>query len=71
MIQRQLVDKLALKILEGEFGEGDLVRIDAADGGLVFAEEQERSRTDVATYVVQATWERHHHVAEIRSRALK
>jgi ATP-dependent Clp protease ATP-binding subunit ClpB len=36
VIQRQLVDKLALKILEGEFGEGDLVRIDAADGELSF-----------------------------------
>jgi ATP-dependent Clp protease ATP-binding subunit ClpB len=36
VIQRQLVDKLALKILEGEFGEGDLVRVDAADGELSF-----------------------------------
>jgi ATP-dependent Clp protease ATP-binding subunit ClpB len=36
VIQRQLVDKLALKILEGEFGEGDLVRIDATDGELGF-----------------------------------
>ena len=36
VIQRQLVDKLALKILEGEFGEGDLVRIDAAEGELTF-----------------------------------
>ncbi len=37
VIQKQLVDKLALKILEGEFGEGDLVRIGAAAGELVFA----------------------------------
>jgi ATP-dependent Clp protease ATP-binding subunit ClpB len=36
VIQKQLVDKLALKILEGEFGEGDLVRVDAADGKVVF-----------------------------------
>ena len=36
VIQKQLVDKLALKILEGEFGEGDLVRIDAAEGELAF-----------------------------------
>src|SRR6202789_3583775 len=36
VIQKQLVDKLALKILEGEVGEGDLIRIDAADGELVF-----------------------------------
>jgi ATP-dependent Clp protease ATP-binding subunit ClpB len=36
VIQRQLVDKLALKILEGEFSEGDLVRVDAAAGEIVF-----------------------------------
>jgi ATP-dependent Clp protease ATP-binding subunit ClpB len=37
VIQRELVDKLALKLLEGEFGEGDLVRVDAEDGELRFA----------------------------------
>jgi ATP-dependent Clp protease ATP-binding subunit ClpB len=36
VIQRQLVDKLALKILEGEFAEGDTVLVDAADGELRF-----------------------------------
>jgi ATP-dependent Clp protease ATP-binding subunit ClpB len=36
VIQKQLIDKLALKILEGEFGEGDLVKVDAAEGELVF-----------------------------------
>jgi ATP-dependent Clp protease ATP-binding subunit ClpB len=36
VIQKQLVDKLALKILEGEFGEGDTVRVDTLDGDLVF-----------------------------------
>ena len=36
VIQKQLVDKLALKILEGEFIEGDTVRVDAAEGELVF-----------------------------------
>ena len=36
VIQKQLVDKLALKILEGEFVEGDLVEIDAAEGELSF-----------------------------------
>jgi ATP-dependent Clp protease ATP-binding subunit ClpB len=35
-IQKQLVDKLARKILEGEFAEGDTVRVDAADGELAF-----------------------------------
>jgi len=37
VIQKQLVDKLALKILEGEFVEGDLVRVDAEGGELIFA----------------------------------
>ncbi|MGN6663133.1 MAG: ATP-dependent chaperone ClpB [Solirubrobacterales bacterium] len=36
VVQKQLVDKLALKILEGEFTEGDTVRVDAAEGGIVF-----------------------------------
>ena len=36
VIQKQLVDKLALRLLEGEFGTGDVVRVDAADGELVF-----------------------------------
>jgi ATP-dependent Clp protease ATP-binding subunit ClpB len=36
VIQRQLVDKLALKLLEGEFKPGDTVRVDAADGELSF-----------------------------------
>jgi ATP-dependent Clp protease ATP-binding subunit ClpB len=41
VIQKQLVDKLALRLLEGEFAEGDLVRIDAAGGELTF-EKAER-----------------------------
>jgi ATP-dependent Clp protease ATP-binding subunit ClpB len=36
VIQKQLVDKLALKILEGEFGDGDRVRVDAAEGEIAF-----------------------------------
>jgi ATP-dependent Clp protease ATP-binding subunit ClpB len=36
VIQKQLVDKLALKLLEGEFGSGDVVRVDAAEGVLTF-----------------------------------
>jgi ATP-dependent Clp protease ATP-binding subunit ClpB len=34
-IQKHLVDPLALAILEGEFREGDTVRVDAAEGELV------------------------------------
>jgi ATP-dependent Clp protease ATP-binding subunit ClpB len=37
VIQKQLVDKLALRLLEGEFAEGDTVSVDAADGELTFA----------------------------------
>ncbi|MEA2388932.1 MAG: ATP-dependent Clp protease ATP-binding subunit ClpB [Thermoleophilaceae bacterium] len=36
VIQKQLVDKLALKLLEGEFAPGDTVRVDAKEGELVF-----------------------------------
>jgi len=36
VIQKRLVDRLALALLEGEFSEGDTVRVDAADGELVF-----------------------------------
>jgi len=36
VIQKQLVDKLALRMLEGEFSEGDVVRVDAKKGELTF-----------------------------------
>jgi ATP-dependent Clp protease ATP-binding subunit ClpB len=36
VIQKRLVDPLALAILEGRFAPGDVVRVDAADGELVF-----------------------------------
>jgi ATP-dependent Clp protease ATP-binding subunit ClpB len=35
-IQRLLENPLALRLLEGEFGEGDTIRVDAHDGELVF-----------------------------------
>jgi ATP-dependent Clp protease ATP-binding subunit ClpB len=35
VIQKRLVDPLALAILEGRFGAGDTVRVDAVDGELV------------------------------------
>ncbi len=35
VIQKRLVDPLALAILEGRFGPGDTVRVDAVDGELV------------------------------------
>jgi ATP-dependent Clp protease ATP-binding subunit ClpB len=36
VIQKQLIDVLALKLLEGEFAEGDAVVVDAKDGQLAF-----------------------------------
>jgi len=36
VIQKQLIDALALKILEGEFSEGDRVSVGANDGQLTF-----------------------------------
>ena len=44
VIQRQLVDKLALKLLEGEFAEGDEIEVDVEDGELVFSSAVEASR---------------------------
>ncbi len=37
VIQRELVDKLALRLLEGEFADGDVVAVDTTpDGELAF-----------------------------------
>jgi ATP-dependent Clp protease ATP-binding subunit ClpB len=36
-IQRLIENPLALRLLEGDFAEGDTVRVDVADGELVFA----------------------------------
>jgi ATP-dependent Clp protease ATP-binding subunit ClpB len=48
VIQKQLVDKLALKILEGEFAEGDTVHVDAADGVLAFERVESGARPAAA-----------------------
>jgi ATP-dependent Clp protease ATP-binding subunit ClpB len=42
VISKQLVDKLALRLLEGDFGEGDTVRVDARDGELSFEKAKPR-----------------------------
>jgi ATP-dependent Clp protease ATP-binding subunit ClpB len=39
-IQRRVLDQLAMKVLEGEFREGDSIRIDARAGELTFAKAQ-------------------------------
>ncbi|TML81837.1 MAG: AAA family ATPase [Actinobacteria bacterium] len=41
-IQRMVENPLALRLLEGDFGEGDSVRVDAKDGELVFEREAAR-----------------------------
>jgi ATP-dependent Clp protease ATP-binding subunit ClpB len=48
VIQKQLVDKLALKLLEGEFQPGDRVLVDAADGELVFSDAESSPDTPFA-----------------------
>ncbi|MDX6718895.1 MAG: ATP-dependent Clp protease ATP-binding subunit ClpB [Solirubrobacteraceae bacterium] len=40
VIQKRLVDRLALAMLQGEFTDGDTVRVDAADGELVLVKAQ-------------------------------
>ena len=32
-IQREILDPLAMRVLQGEFKEGDVIRVDAAGGG--------------------------------------
>jgi ATP-dependent Clp protease ATP-binding subunit ClpB len=36
-IQRQVLDPLALRVLQGEFGEGDRILVDVGDNGIRFA----------------------------------
>ena len=48
VIQRQLVDRLALKLLEGEFAEGDLVRVEAEGGELAFERAQSPAASEPA-----------------------
>jgi ATP-dependent Clp protease ATP-binding subunit ClpB len=40
-IQRRVLDPLALRVLEGEFGEGDNVVVDAKGGDIVFEKRQQ------------------------------
>ena len=39
-LQRQVLDPLAMRILQGEFAEGDRISIDAAAGALQFLKQQ-------------------------------
>jgi ATP-dependent Clp protease ATP-binding subunit ClpB len=46
VIQKKLVDPLALAMLQGDFAEGDVVRVTAADGELVIVKAP--ARADIA-----------------------
>ena len=49
VIQKRLIDKLALAMLEGEYGEGDVIEVDAGDGDLTFEKKaSERAGEPVA-----------------------
>jgi ATP-dependent Clp protease ATP-binding subunit ClpB len=48
VIQKQLIDKLALALLEGKFAPGDRIRVDARDGELVFEQAPETAAAPVA-----------------------
>ena len=37
LLQKEIADRLALRLLQGEFGEGDRVEVDGGDGGLRFS----------------------------------
>ena len=39
-IQRRVLDPLALRVLEGDFVDGDTVVVDATAGGLIFEKQQ-------------------------------
>jgi ATP-dependent Clp protease ATP-binding subunit ClpB len=43
-IQRRLLDPLALRVLEGDFVEGDTVHVGAGSNGLTFEKKQEAVR---------------------------
>jgi ATP-dependent Clp protease ATP-binding subunit ClpB len=48
VIQKRLVDRLALAILQGEFTPGDTVKVDAVDGELLFTKVAGAARTTSA-----------------------
>jgi ATP-dependent Clp protease ATP-binding subunit ClpB len=47
VIQKRLVDPLALAILEGDFREGDTVRVDNGDGELILSRSEDRAAAAV------------------------
>ena len=46
MIQRRVLDPLAMRVLEGEFGEGDRVVVDVGDNGLMFEVKEQGAQVE-------------------------
>ena len=46
MIQKQLIDRLALKVLEGEFTEGDRIVVDLDGDELTFTKSKKPSKAE-------------------------
>jgi ATP-dependent Clp protease ATP-binding subunit ClpB len=40
VIQRRILDPLAMRVLQGDFREGDVIRVDAAGGELTFSKQE-------------------------------
>ena len=53
VIQREIVNELATHILAGDFREGDLIRIDAADGKLIFTKQEKEAQAEPEEAVVE------------------
>jgi ATP-dependent Clp protease ATP-binding subunit ClpB len=51
-IQRLVENPLALRLLEGDFADGDTIRIDARDGEIVFEKEPEQASAAAAAAAV-------------------
>ena len=47
-IQRMVQDPLAMSILEGKFGDGEAIEVDAKDGQLIFTKAKARAAASVA-----------------------
>ncbi|HET9780523.1 MAG TPA: type VI secretion system ATPase TssH, partial [Candidatus Dormibacteraeota bacterium] len=47
-IQRMVQDPLAMSLLEGKFGDGDVVEVDAKDGRLIFTKTKKPAAVPVA-----------------------
>ena len=45
MIQRRVLDPLAMRVLEGEFRQGDRVTVDVGDNGLMFEVQEQRAQS--------------------------